>query len=914
MLNKSSQLISMDSIQQNLFVSFFKGLPEKPATTVRFFNRIEYYTLHGSDAVFTAKEFFKSSAVIKYIGSGKDNLESLILNKAQFEGFVRELLLVKHYRVEVYSKPNKAANNSWTLEFKGSPGNLSQFEDLLFTNSDQVTGSGIIAVRPATDHKSKIVGVALVDTTENTFSVCEFADDDYYSNLEGLVVQHTPRECLLPSENLTDVETVKKIIERSGLLVTCRKRSEFNRDDTTQDLNRLIKFEEGQQQSVNSLPESKFTTAISALGAIIRYLELCNDGENFGQFKLQLLDHSRFVHLDSAAVAALSLLPQPGHSAARHHSVLGLLDHCRTQQGHRLMAQWVKQPLRDLAVITERHDVVEALTQDTELRQALTEDHLRRIPDLQVLANRLQRKKASMQDCYRIYQALKRFPLLVETLQENENQTLHALITSPMKDLFTDTEKLLEMIESTLDLSLVDKGEFLIKADFDDDLKELRYKMDSYEEDIKKTLNKAARDLSLEAGKTIKLESNSQYGYFFRVTLKEEKVIRNVKGYTELDANKSGLRFRSSELTDLNNDYQQARDEYTKQQEAIVTEVISVAAGYSHTLQSLSHLIAQLDVLTSLALVAVSAPVPYVRPVMHPSGTGVLSLKQARHPCLEMQESVSYIANDVHFKQGECTFYMVTGPNMGGKSTYIRSAGVVALMAHIGSLVPCESAEISVLDSILARVGASDSQVKGMSTFMVEMVETASIIRTATSNSLVIIDELGRGTSTFEGCGIAWAIAEHLAVTAKSFTLFATHFHELTRLSESVETLANLHVTAVTEQDSLTLLYQVRPGACDQSFGIHVAHMAKFPQQVIQDAKRKLSELEDYQSLIVAENDMKKRKIIQEGEKIMEEMIEECKTLAKQNLLDSDLEAAVLKLKEEAMARNNPYITALLSK
>uniref|UniRef100_A0A1B6FWF4 DNA mismatch repair protein MSH2 n=1 Tax=Cuerna arida TaxID=1464854 RepID=A0A1B6FWF4_9HEMI len=912
-MSKSSQLCNMDSYEQSVFLSFFKRFPEKPSTTVRFFNRIDYYTLHGSNAVYAAKEFFKNSAVIKYIGSDTEKLESLILNKAQFEGFVRELLLVKQYRVEVYTKSSTASNDSWQLEFKGSPGNLYQFEDLLFTNSDQVAGSGIIAVRPSTDHQSKVVGVAMVDTIENTFSVCEFADDDYYSNLESLVVQLTLRECLLPSDNIADVETIKKVIERSGLLVTCRKRSEFNRDDTTQDLNRLIMFEEGQQQSVNSLPESKFTTALSALGAIIRYLELCNDGENFGQFKLQLLDHSRFVHLDSAAVAALSLLPQPGHSAAKHHSVLGLLDHCRTQQGHRLMAQWVKQPLRDLAAINERHDIVNTIANDTGLRQALTEENLRHIPDLQVLSNRLQRKKASMQDCYRIYQALKKFPFLLETLGE-ENVTIHSVFFQPMQALLLDMQNLQEMIESTLDFSLVDKGEFLIKPEFDDDLKELRYKMDGYEEDIRKTLNKAARDLSLEPGKTIKLESNSQYGYFFRVTLKDEKVIRNVKGYTELDANKSGVRFRSNELTDLNNDYQQARDEYTKQQEAIVAEVISVAAGYSQTLQSLGHLVAQLDVLTSLAMVAVSAPVPYVRPVMHAKDTGILSLKQARHPCLEMQEAVSYIANDVHFKQGECTFCMVTGPNMGGKSTFIRSIGVVALLAHIGSFVPCEFAEISVLDSILARVGASDSQVKGMSTFMVEMVETASIIRIATSNSLVIIDELGRGTSTFEGCGIAWAIAEHLAVTSKSFTLFATHFHELTRLSESVKTLANLHVTAVTEQDTLTLLYQVRPGACDQSFGIHIAQMARFPQSVIQDAKRKLSELEDHQSLIIAENDEKKRKIIQDGEKIMEEIIEECKKLEKQNLVDSDIAAAISKLKKEALSRNNPYINALLAK
>ncbi|KAL1131589.1 hypothetical protein AAG570_011203, partial [Ranatra chinensis] len=832
--------------------------------TIRFFNRTEYYTLHGTDAVFAAKEVFRTTSFIKKIGSGADSLDSLIVNKSQFETFVRDLLLVKHYRVEVYVNKGSKSGSNWALEYKGSPGNLSQFEEILFTNSDQTERTAVIGIKFGGD--SKVIGIALVDVGEQCFYATEFPDDEYMTNLEAMVVQYGPKECLISGENSPEAINVKKVVERCGVLVTSRKKSDFSTDGLVQDLNRLLKFKDGQQQNSNTLPQMNLTNAMSALAAVIKYLELSSDSENHSQFELTNLDQGKFVHLDSAAVSALSITPSCPGAGTGSHTVMGLLDRCRTSHGHRLLQQWVRQPLKDINLIAERHDIVQLLAEETLLRQSLYEEHLRKIPDFQMLSKRLQRKKASLQDCYRIYQGVLRIPQLVECLEEycenGKNSTVTTVLIEPLKEHLGDMEKYREMMVSTLDMSLVDKGEFLVKAEFDEDLQNLREKMDDLEESMKRELNRVARDLGLEPNKSLKLESNSQFGYFFRVTLKEEKSIRNNKEYTQLDATKSGVRFRSTKLSSVNEDYLEVREDYLKHQESVEKEIISIAVGYCDTLHKLSHILAKLDVLCSFAVVSVGAPKPYVRPKMRPSGSGVLKLVQARHPCLELIDSVSYIPNDIEFEQDRCTFCIITGPNMGGKSTYIRSMGVIALLAHIGCLVPCDSAEISVIDAILARVGANDSQIKGMSTFMVEMVETASILKTATSNSLVIIDELGRGTSTYEGCGIAWAIAEYLAKDVKSFCLFATHFHELTRLEEEIPTLRNFHVTAVTSDDSLTLLYQVKPGACDQSFGIHVAHMAKFPDHVIADAKRKLSELEDYQSAIVADSDSKKRKIV----------------------------------------------------
>ncbi|KAF8582578.1 DNA mismatch repair protein [Ramaria rubella] len=854
-----------DSVVDTGFCNFFNRLDQRE-DTIRLFDRTEYYTAHGNDARYVAQHFYHTTSVLKWFGRGfkngnqKEGLPSCTMRPEQAKTFLREALTARQLRVQIWvpeAGSSKKHPGKWKLDKEASPGNITPLEDLLFVNMDLLAAPIIIAVKVTTKDKTKLVGIAFADTSVREIGVAEFVDNDLFSNTESLLIQLSVKECILPMASAAtdfDLGKIREVVERCGVVLTERKSGEFAPKNIEQDLNRLLKIE----TSSAALPEFDFKLAMGATSALVSYLSLLADPSNHGQYTLRRHDLAQYMKLDASALRALSLMPAPG-DLSKTTSLFGLLNKCKSAQGVRLLGAWLKQPLVNLHEIKKRQNLVEMFVEDSNSRRILQEEYLKTMPDMHRISKRFQKGAASLEEIVRVYQAVLKLPELIQTLKDVESakfenqQLVQEQYVEKLQEHEGNLQKYAEMVEQTIDLSDTSSHTYVIKPEYDERLQDLAEELGQYRDALDHEHRRVGRELGLELDKRLHLENKDTVGYVFRVTKTDAKAIQDGKEYEELKQVKGGIFFRTKKLKKSAEEYSEATEKYKKLQSGLVKEVVSIASTYCVVLESQDALIAHLDVIVSFAHVAGNAPTPFVKPTMLALGTGSLVLKEARHPCLEVQDDVNFIPNDVEMIKDKSEFQIITGPNMGGKSTYIRQVGVIALMAQTGSYVPCEEASLPVFDSILARVGAGDSQIKGVSTFMAEMLETANILRSATKDSLVIIDELGRGTSTADGFALAWSISEHIASKIHAFCLFATHFHELTALDQEIPHVKNLHVvahvtkTGKSNQDrQITLLYKVEPGICDQSFGIHVAELANFPESVVKLAKRKADELEDF--------------------------------------------------------------------
>ncbi|KAJ6252600.1 DNA mismatch repair protein msh2 [Anaeramoeba flamelloides] len=962
MKKRTSKLV-MNEAAQRVLLAFHLKLPKKTKDLVRFYERkgeSPTYLSLGEDASFIAEEYYGTLATLKTIGKNRNLLDTVTVNQQKFVLVIRDLLLVKRYRIELYTRIKERAKNKWKLAKYASPGNVRQFEDLLFNGEPSGDGSDssmislspiVMSIKLGRVQDKRLLGISFCDSTLHTIGISEIVDNDQFSVLESLCVQIGAKECLiydnqkLSQEMEYDLKKINEILLKCNIVITEKPKKEFNTNinDIEPDLKRLA------TKKTNILPLFDQITALGSLQCLIKYLSLLNDEANFGTFRITTFDPMCYMRLDATALEALNLFPSKkeqfqlqksltnsGNFAFNNSSLLnstnllGLLNKCKTKMGSRKLVLWIKQPVIDKKEIDRRHSIVEAFVEDAGMRCLFRDTHLRTMPDILRIVKRIQRGSAKLIDVVRLYNVSKELVRMKETLLSFEGEQLELLnraYISILDKFIKPLSKFQKMIEMVIDLEKTEDHQYLINYQYEEELEELYNKRVQVAGDIKDHAKKIKNSFkSLSADKVL-FEKGKGTNYYFRVTKVNQKHLKGDRKFIVLESRKNGVKFTTKKLTKLNQESEEIEEKYEKKQQEVVDQVVRVCKSYSTIFDIVCELISEIDVLASFATIASDSVLPYIRPKILEMEKGTIILKESRHPCLEVQEDVNFIPNDLRILPDSC-FLIITGPNCFGKSTYIKQIGMIVLMAQIGAFVPCTEATISIRDCILARVGAGDRQLQGISTFMAEMLEASSILKTATKNSLIIIDELGRGTSTADGFGLAWAISEYISTKIGSATLFATHFHELTALESKISSVKNLKVTSTISENTITPLYKVEPGSSDQSLGIRVAELANFPKSVVEKAKEKHEELQlkknnsilldnvpefKESSEMEIEDNTNSKDIEKEiGKELIFQFLNKFKSTQFDRLSPRQTFDLVIKLKKDLLGENNSYIKEIL--
>ncbi|KAJ3448104.1 DNA mismatch repair protein msh2 [Anaeramoeba flamelloides] len=961
MTNSTTKLV-MNETAQSILLSFHSKLPKKTKDLIRFYERggeQPTYLCLGEDANFIAEEYYGTLATLKTIGKNRNLLDTVSVTQQKFESVIRDLLLVKRYRIELYTSIKGRIKNKWELSKYASPGNVRQFEDLLF-NGEQSgeTDSSLMGVSPIVMsiklgrvQDKRLLGISFCDSTLHTIGISEIVDNDQFSVLESLCVQIGAKECLiydnkkLSQEMEYDLKKINEILLKCNIVITEKSKKEFNTsvNDIEPDLKRLA------TKKTNLLPLLDQITALGSLQCLIKYLLLLNDETNFGTFRITTFDPMCYMRLDATAFEALNLFPSKkeqfqsqkslsnssniifnNSSLLNSTNLLGLLNRCKTKMGSRKLVLWIKQPVIDKKEIDRRHSIVEAFVEDAGMRCLFRDTHLRIMPDILRITKRIQRGSAKLIDVVRLYDVSKELVRMKETLLSFEGEQLELLnkaYISILDKFITPLSKFQKMIEMVVDLEKTQDHQYLINYQYEEELEELFYKREQVAQDIKDHAKKIKNSFKSLAADKVLFEKGKGTNYYFRITKVNQKHIKGDRKFIVLESRKNGVKFTTKKLTKLNQESVEIEEKYEKKQQEVVAQVVRVCKSYSTIFDIVCELISEIDVLSSFATTASDSILPYIRPTMLEMEKGTIILKESRHPCLEVQEDVNFIPNDL-YADNNSSFLIITGPNCFGKSTYIKQIGMIILMAQIGSFVPCTEATISIRDCILARVGAGDRQLQGVSTFMAEMLEASSILKTATKNSLIIIDELGRGTSTADGFGLAWAISEYISTKIGSTTLFATHFHELTALESKIPSIKNLKVTSTISENTITPLYKVEPGSSDQSLGIRVAEIANFPNSVVDKAKKKHKELQlkkkesilidnvpdfkEFSEMEIEEKKNDENEDTEIGKELILQFLEEFKTTQFDRLSPREAFDVIIKLKTNLLKEKNSYVKKIL--
>ncbi len=663
-------------------------------------------------------------------------------------------------------------------------------------------------------------GLAVLDLSAGEFRAAVFADR---GDLSSEIFRLEPRELLVPEGLPKDL--LKEFRELlPGLPVSPLPPTVFSERRARELLEEYFNLGDPAGLGFGELPE-----ALCAVGAVLEYL-LENEKEALGRISPpRPYFPGNYLILDEATKRNLELVRNQFDGSVRH-SLLWVLDRTRTAMGGRTLRQWLLYPLKDLTAIKARQAAVEQLLTETSLREALRQT-LSRVPDLERLATRCALRLAGPRDLLALREALGALPEIRELLSGAEG------LLSEIRERLADFSELHQRLVRTLleEVPTSPREGGLVRPGIHSELDELR---DLKENALRYLSEIEERERRRTGIPNLRVGYNRVFGYYLEVT--KSHLSRVPEDYIRKQTLTNAERFITPELKEFEAKVLSADERIKELEYEIFLELREAVSLEAERLRATARAVGELDALLSLAEVAEENR--YVRPEVT-AETGI-EIVEGRHPVLEkVLPSGSFVPNTVKLDPEEARLILITGPNMAGKSTILRQTALIVLLAHLGSFVPAERARVGLCDRIFSRIGASDELSRGRSTFMVEMAECANILHNATERSLVILDEIGRGTSTYDGLAIAWAVAEHLH-DRRALTLFATHYHELTELARELPAARNYNVAVKTWEDRIVFLYRLQPGPASESYGVQVAALAGLPQEVVERAREILAGLE----------------------------------------------------------------------
>ncbi len=683
------------------------------------------------------------------------------------------------------------------------------------------------------DEKSDLYGFAYADISTGEFKVTQAP----LNMVMGELARITPAEVLAPAVNqkILPFQIVPEqkidLPENIQKLYNCSKipASVFEANFAESNLKAVF-----QATSLESFGYSKYKIGFRAGGALLAYVWENFKG-NVPKFeRIETYELSEYMILDSATRKNLELT-ETLREKNKYGSLLWAIDKTKTNMGARLLKNWVCQPLKDVKSILERQNSISELVEDVETRKNIV-DSLEKVYDIQRLATRMSNSSASPRDFISLKESLFALPeILDESLKLNSN---------PFEKVLTyrgEIEQFASLIDKTIvdDPPIVIKEGGIIKSGVSGELDYFRDLLTGGEEWIQKYAEEEREKTGI---KNLKVTSNKVFGYFIEVTNANLSMVP--ANYIRKQTIANGERFITDELKKHEDDVMSAKFKSTELEYRLFTDFREYSKEFVSKIREIAECIAKVDIYSSLAEIAVENS--YCKPEIDESDDFVV--KNGRHPVLEKILPLGeYVANDLELrsKSVEATQFMIlTGPNMAGKSTYMRQNALIVLLAQIGAWVPADYVKLGVVDKIFTRVGASDDLTLGQSTFMVEMVETSYILNAATDRSFILIDEIGRGTSTYDGVAIAWAVAEYIATKIKARCIFATHYHELNVMTKTYPQIKNYRITVAEENGEIEFLRKIVQGGASKSYGIQVAKMAGLPQSVVKRSQDLMSRMQ----------------------------------------------------------------------